>query len=105
MSVLKITPPDMNDGFSSVVLSRENYLLRFTYNDTFGFWSFGLYNPFQEPIVASLKILPNIPINIFAVTGDTPPGFFVVRTRLERIGRDDFLNGKAEFLYIFGGVT
>ena len=39
-----ITPPDMHDSFSRVVLNNTEYLIRFTYNDTGDYWTFGLYD-------------------------------------------------------------
>ena len=39
-----ITPPDMHDSFSRVVLNNTEYLIRFTYNDTGDYCTFGLYD-------------------------------------------------------------
>lgn len=100
MERLEITPPDFNDSFSRVVLSGKQYLIRFSYIDTFGYWTFGLYTTLQEPIVEGVKIVPNFPLNLFYSNSDMPNGVFGVYTELEKVGRDDFFNGKAIFAYI-----
>ncbi|WP_203227532.1 phage baseplate plug family protein [Calorimonas adulescens] len=95
-----ITPPDLNDSFSRVVLGGKEYLLRFTYNDTFGYWSFGIYDLEETPIVAMTKIVPNSPLTFFYENRDLPSGVFGVITDLEKVGRNDFINGKAVFVFI-----
>lgn len=100
MERIEITPPDFNDSFSRVVLSGKQYLIRFSYIDTFGYWTFGLYTTLQEPIVDGIKIVPNFPLNLYCSNGGMPNGVFGVYTELEKVGRDDFLNGKAVFAYI-----
>lgn len=95
-----ITPPDLNDSFSRVVLSGKECLLRFTYNDTAGYWSFGIYDQEETPVVASIKIVPNFPLTFFHENTDLPSGVFGVVTDLEKVGRNDFINGKALFAFI-----
>ena len=66
-----IKVPDMNDSVSSLVIDGIEYRIRFTYNEKFDYWSFGLYNSKQEPIIAMTRIVPNflfcffIPLQIF----------------------------------------
>ena len=100
MDRLEITVPDFNDSFSRVVLSGKQYLIRFSYIDTFDYWTFGLYTTLQEPIVEGIKIVPQFPLNLFFNNRNMPNGVFGVFTELEKVGRDDFLNGKAIFAYI-----
>lgn len=100
MNRIEITVPDFNDSFSRVVLSGTQYLIRFSYIDTFDYWTFGLYTTLQEPIVEGIKIVPRFPLNLFFNNRNMPNGVFGVFTELEKVGRDDFLNGKAIFAYI-----
>ena len=100
MNRIEITVPDFNDSFSRVVLSGTQYLIRFSYIDTFNYWTFGLYTTLQEPIAEGIKIVPQFPLNLFYSNRNMPNGVFGVFTELEKVGRDDFLNGKAVFAYI-----
>lgn len=99
MEVIIIDVPDMNDSVSRIILNGKAYLIRFTYNDTFDYWRFGLYTTQSEPIVSGIKIVPSFPLNLFCGAAELPDGIFGVKTKLDRIGRDDFLNGKAQFIF------
>ena len=57
--------PHEHDSFSEITLNGELLLIRFTYNDTFDYWTFGIYELNREPIVAAVKIVPNFPLNLF----------------------------------------
>lgn len=94
-----IEVPDLNDSLSRVVLSGEYYQIRFTYNDTMDYWTFGLYNDQGEPIAIGIKIVPQAPLNLFFGVRELPDGVFGVFSSLDRIGRDDFKDGKAKFIY------
>ena len=94
-----IEVPDMNDSVSRIVLCGKQYQIRFTYNDTFDYWTFGLYDSLGEPIRIGVKIVPQMPLNLFWGTDLMPFGVFGVLSDLERIGRNDFVNGKAQFIF------
>ncbi len=94
-----IEVPDMNDSVSRVVLNGKPYEIRFTYNDTGDYWKFSLYDSLKNPIVLGIKVVPNMPLNLFSGAAKLPDGVFGVRTNLERIGRDAFRNGAAEFIF------
>ena len=99
MDYLVIEVPDENDSMVDIVLDDVFYILRFTYNDTKDYWTFGVYDDAENPIAIGMKIVPGTPCNIFF--GATQlPGVFGVITNLDRVGRDDFVNGKAEFVFI-----
>lgn len=98
--MLYITVPDMNDSVSSITIDEKQYLIRFTYNGTGDYWSFGISDNDDEPIIAATKIVPQFPITHFYTFTDLPDGIFGVLTDEERITRDSFKNGKAEFVYI-----
>jgi len=95
-----IEVPDMNDSVSRVVLNGKQYLIRFTWNDTGGYWCFGLSDSLGEPILIGVKIVPQFPLNLFYGLADLPSGVFGVFTELGKVGRDDFKDGKASFAFI-----
>ncbi len=94
-----IEVPDMNDSVSRVVLNGKQYQVRFTWNDTGGYWSFGLLDSLGTPIVVGMKIVPRFPINVFHAV-ELPIGIFGAFSELEKIGRLDFVEGKARFGFI-----
>lgn len=94
-----IEVPDMNDSVSRIVLGGKQYLLRFTWNDTGGFWTFGISDSLDNPIRIGEKIVPQFPINIFWGTDKGPAGVFGVLTELEMIGRKDFVEERAQFIF------
>lgn len=98
--MIVITPPDMNDSFSRLVLENKEYLLRFTYDSTGDYWTFGIYRSENDPIVTSIKIVPCFPLNHFFKHTDMPQGIFAVITKQETVGRNAFTNGDAKFVFI-----
>lgn len=94
-----IEVPDLNDSISRIVLNGTAYYIRFTYNDTGDYWKFGLYTTKEEPVVIGIKIVPRFPLNLFFGVTKLPDGMFGVMTKLDRIGRDDFKNGNAKFIF------
>ena len=99
MDYMIIEVPDQNDSISRVVLSDEYYQIRFTYNDTYDYWSFGIYDDMGEPMAIGIKIVPQAPLNLFFGVNVLPDGIFGVFSNLDRIGRNDFKDGKATFIY------
>ena len=57
--MLYITVPDMNDSVSTLSIDGVEYGLRFTYNEKYDYWSFGLYDENMEPIISQTRIVPN----------------------------------------------
>jgi len=100
---IDISVPDMNDSFSRVVLDGTQYLLRFTWNETAQRWSFGLFTTQREPLMQGLRIVPRFPLNLQTVDERIPNGIFGVFTDFESVGREDFINGRAAFVYISAG--
>jgi hypothetical protein len=99
MDYIIIEVPDMNDSVSTVVLSGKQCQIRFTYNDTGGYWSFGIYDTLGNPIRVGIKMVPKMPLNLFCGTDDMPNGVFGVLSSLEKVGRNDFVDGKAKFIF------
>ncbi len=100
MDYIIIEVPDLNDSISRIVLLGKQYQLRFTWNDTGGFWSFGLMDSLGTPLLIGIKIVPQFPLNLFYGTENLPLGVFAALTEKDRIGRQDFVNGKAQFVFI-----
>lgn len=96
----EITVPDMNDSFSLMKIDNKNYNLRFTYNEKYDYWSFGLYDNNKNPIVAMTKIIPSFPLFYYYRKTNTPDGHFACITEKAAIGRNDFIDGNARFVYI-----
>ncbi len=98
--MLYIKVPDQNDSMSMLSINGIKYLLRFTYNEKYDYWSFGLYEEEEKPIIAMTRIVPNFPI--FHAYTDTklPDGIFGCISELDTVGRNAFINETAEFIYI-----
>ena len=100
MDYTKIEVPDMNDSFSKVVLDEVAYQIRFTWNMAAQRWSFGLYTMQREPIAIGMRIVPKFALNLQVRDERFPFSVFGVLSSLKSIGREDFLNDNASFVYI-----
>ena len=98
--MLYIDVPDMNDSLSTLSLDGTVYNLRFTYNEKFDYWSFGLYDEDGKPLIAMTRIVPNFPLFHFYTEQNLPDGVFGCLSRSETVGRYAFRDGTAEFVYI-----
>jgi hypothetical protein len=99
MDYTVIEVPNMNDSVSRIVLNNTAYQIRFTWNDTGGYWKFGLYDAQSNPIVIGIKIVPQFPLNVFYGATKLPDGIFGVISKQKRIGRNDFQTGNAQFVF------
>lgn len=95
-----INVPNMNDSFSRVILRKKEYLMRFMYNGTYDYWSFGVYDIDKNILLQQRKIVPLAPLTHFDLSVRIPDGVFGCFTNLRHVGRNDFVNGKAEFAFI-----
>lgn len=100
MKTTYIVVPDLNDSFSDIVLDGAEYLIRFTYNDTYDFWTVGLYYPDRTPIVQGLKVVPDFPINVFSDRTYMPRVVLACTSIREQVGRNSFVNGEASFAIV-----
>ena len=98
--MLTIKVPDMNDSLSRLTIDGKVYGLRFTYNGSCGYWSFGLHDENGAALIAAVRLVPNFPI--FHPYTDTrlPSGVFGCLSKSDTVGRQAFLDGTAEFVYI-----
>lgn len=99
MDYIIIEVPDMDDSVSRVVLAGTPYFIRFSYNASKDFWKFSLSDIQSKPIIQGVKIVPNFPLNVFAGVESLPFGVFGAMTKLGRIGRKDFADGNAQFIF------
>lgn len=99
MDYIIIGVPDLNDSISRVVLNGTVYQIRFTWSDTEQRWYFSLATSQGVPIVQMVKIVPGMPLNLFMGHDAMPNGVFGCMSNLETVGRKDFLNGKAQFIF------
>lgn len=95
-----IQVPDMNDSISFIEIDGAEYWLRFTYNELYDYWSFGIYDDQEEPIIAMTRIVPNFPLMHFYEAHGLPDGVFGCLCDSENVGRYAFLNDEATFVYI-----
>ncbi len=98
--MLYIKVPDMNDSVSNLSIDGTEYILRFTYNEKYDYWSFGLYDEDENPIIAMTRIVPNFPIFFFYSDRAIPDGIFGCVSTKEKVGRQAFNEKTAEFIYI-----
>ena len=98
--MLYIEVPDMNDSISTLSIDGKEYGLRFTYNETYDYWNFGLYDEKWTPLIAMTKIVPNFPLFQFYTSVDLPDGIFGCISKMETVGRRAFADKTAEFIYI-----
>lgn len=89
--------PQEHDSFSELTINGERLLLRFTYNDTFDYWTFGVYELNRTPIIAGLKIVPNFPMNLYIKLRRLGNTGFIATSKQQRIGHRDFWDGAAQF--------
>lgn len=95
-----IKAPDHNDSLSRVVLDGKEYLIRFTYNARSDYWTFGLYELDETPLIACVKIVPNFPLTYFCSKTNLPNGVFGCLTNKSHIGRNSFVNDEAVFVFV-----
>lgn len=95
-----IEVPHYNDSFSRIVLDGRVWEIRFQYNKASDCWKFGIYDTFRNPLFQDIKIVPGIPLNLSFFRPAFPKVFFVAKTKLPRIGHEDFWNGDADFYFV-----
>lgn len=95
-----ISIPSCNDSVSRITLDKTQYFIRFTYVDSGDYWTFGLLDSFRNPILMGVKIVPQFPLNLFYGIPDFPDGVFGVLTNEDSVGKEDFQNEVAKFIFI-----
>ena len=98
--MLYIKVPDMNDSMSALSIDGTEYLIRFTYNEKYDYWSFGLHTAKDVPVIAMTRIVPNFPIMHYYTYAGIPDGIFGCLSASGKVGRQAFNDKTAEFVYI-----
>jgi hypothetical protein len=94
---LQILVPELHDSFSRLAINGENLLVRFSYNDSFDFWAFGIYELNRQPVIEGLRIVPNVPLLLFLPMRRFDGVNFMATSNAQRIGHRDFWDGSAQF--------
>ena len=92
--------PDLNDSISTLSIDGREYNLRFTFNEKYNYWSFGVYDSKKNPLVAMTRLVPNFPLLHYYTDTDLPNGAFGCISDKEEVGRNAFKDATAEFVYI-----
>ncbi len=98
MKRLEISVPSYNDSLTRIILSGQTYFLRFTYNDTYDYWSLGIYDWEEKVLVSGIRMVPRFPLNLFCP--DFPQGVLAVFTDQDRINQNSFQQEKAILAYV-----
>ena len=98
--MIYIAVPDMNDSVSRITLSGTEFYIRFCYNPSYDYWSFGLYDIRMNPILPMTKIVPYSPLLYFYRYTELPDGQFGCFSADDKVGRNSFKDGRAKFAYI-----
>ena len=72
MDYFVIEVPDMNDSVVKVSLQSRLYQLRFTWNDTGGYWMLGVMDSLGTPLLLGVKMVPQFPLNLLFGRDDMP---------------------------------
>lgn len=100
--MIQISMADANDFVQTVTIDDTVYKLHFAYNDVLKSWSMDIRDSQNIDLVRSIRIIPNFPLlsqykRHLGITGEM---IATVTTDIQNIGRDDFINGKANLVYV-----
>lgn len=103
--MLTIGMMDANDFMISVILDTTAYRLHFAWNDAAKYWTVDVCDNDNVDIVRGIPLVANFPLLAqYRRHSRIPPGELVAvvtdMTNQTPIGRMDFLNGRASFVYI-----
>lgn len=98
--MLYIDVPDMNDSMVNISIDDKEFVLRFTYNEKYDYWSFGIYDEDENPIVAMTRIVPGFDLLHYYSDVDLPDGVFGCLSDSENVGREAFNERTAEFVFM-----
>ena len=105
--MIQISMYDANDFVESVILDDETYKLKFGWNSYSKSWSMDIRNEKGEDLVRGISLVPNFPLlNQYRRVTELPKGELMAVVvnpddkANQKIGRQDFLNGKFSLVYI-----
>ena len=94
-----ISVPQLNDSLSRIVLDGKECFLRFSWNTEGEFWSFAIWKSWDTALVSGIKVVPNYPLTETVNASGMPQGVFAALSNKTAIGKEDFWNGLASFVY------
>ena len=86
-----------------ITLDGTPYIIIFKWNSRGGFWSMSWLNRNREVLVNGLKIIINYELIGWYPDRGLPPGALFAtddKSGTDRIGRDDFTNGRLSLVYM-----
>ena len=105
--MIQIGMYDANDFVESVILDNETYKLKFGWNPYSESWSMDVRNGKGKDLVRGISVVPNFPLlNQHRRISNLPTGELMAvvvnpeDNANQKIGRQDFLNGKFSLVYI-----
>lgn len=98
--MLYIEVPDMNDSMVNIAIDGKEFALRFTYNEKYDYWSFGVYDEEENPIVAMTRIVPSFNLMHYYSDVLLPDGVFGCLSDNSHVGREAFNDQTAEFVFL-----
>lgn len=98
--MIYFSPPDSNDSLTRLVLNGKEYVFHYSFNYHYGYWTMGIYEDYTTPIITCIKVVPEFPLTHYFKMVELPEGYIFVETTLERIGRKDFANENARFVFV-----
>lgn len=103
--MLTISMADANDFVETVILDTTAYRFHFAWNDYAQIWTVDVCDNDNVDIVRGIPLVSNFPLLAqYRRHAKMPPGELVAvvtdMTNQTPIGRQDFLNGRASFVYV-----
>ena len=98
--MIQISFTDAPDIVTTITIDDVEYKLRVMYNQSHKFWTFHVWDYNDNPILTSIRVVPNFPLLFNKHCFDVPKGEFMVISDLEELDRDSFRDGKATLVYL-----
>lgn len=100
---LVIPTKDSPNYSINITLDNVSYIMRFLYNTEIGFWTLGLNDVDDNPLLTNIKLVVNYPLTRIYKYLPIPPGeFYCLSSKkgVKTIGRDSFVNKEVSLIYL-----
>jgi hypothetical protein len=98
--MFEIIVPKGHDTMNRVTLDGTVYVLRFTYNSTYDYWSIGIYDEQENEIIPMTKCVPYFDIFGMYPYDDLPKGVLFCDSKQGSVHESDFTNRIAHIVYM-----
>lgn len=98
--MLSISFNDAPDIVVGVTLDDTVYRLRLMWNPDHAFWVLHLWDKDENPLLTSVKVVPNFPLLFNKHCFSVPRGELMAVSKQLRLDRDAFKDGRATLLYL-----